>query len=48
MWGEFVVLPVLHNVFTFFFAMIDHQLYLLAVEHKSQGDPGDKTLYDGA
>ena len=27
--------------------MIGHQLYLLAGVHKSQGDPGDKNLYDG-
>lgn len=47
MWGEFVVVSVLCNVFTLFVAMIGHELYLLAGVHKSQGDPGDKTLYDG-
>jgi len=47
-WGEFVVVPVLCNVCMLFVAMIGHQLYLLAGVHKSQGNPGDKTLYDGA
>jgi len=47
-WGEFVVGPVLCNLFTLFVAMIGHQLYLLAGVHKSQGDPGDKNLCDGA
>jgi hypothetical protein len=46
--GEFAVAPVPNNVFISFVAMIGHQLYVLAGVHKSQGDPGDKTLYDGA
>jgi hypothetical protein len=40
------MVPVLQNVFTLFVAMMDSLLYPSAGVHISQGDPGDKTLYE--